>query len=208
MKRAGKLAAGLCLALILCVGCGQEEGPAAVKENALVISGKGEVTAYVVGEFDRAYYDVAELADMAGAEADAFNRTRGGGEQVPVSVGQVEPVEGAADKVVVTYHFDSADSYTQFMSQFEECTLFWGTVSEAASKGYLSGVSLANVKDGTSLTEEGLKQNGDRRLIITDARASVYCPSKVTHLSEGAVMNEDNSVGTFQAEGTVYILLK
>ncbi len=207
MRRAGKLVAGLCLAALLCAGCGQEQGPATVKENALVISDKGEVTAFVVGELDRSYYDREELANMARAEADAFNERYKTGEQALVSVEQVEPLEETG-KVVVTYHFDSADSYSQFMGQYEDSSLFYGTVAEAASRGYLSGAGLADVKDGTSLTEEGLKQHGERYLVITSAKASVYCPAKVTHVSKGAAMNEDNSVGTFQAEGTVYILLK
>ncbi len=208
MRRAGKLAAGLCLAAMLCAGCGQEQGPVVVQENTLVISDKGEVTAYVVGEFDKAYYDLAELADMARAEADTFSQAYEGVEKPPVSVESVEPVEDMAGKVVVAYRFDNADSYTAFMGQYEGRRLFYGTVSEAAAHGYLAGVTLSDVKDGTSLTEEGLKQNGDRRLIITDTQAVIYCPAKVTHLSKGASMNEDGSVGTFQAEDAVYILLK
>ena len=39
-------------------------------------------------------------------------------------------------------------------------------------------------------------------------KANIYCPGKVTYISEGAVVNADGSVSSFEAEGPVYILLK
>ena len=49
---------------------------------------------------------------------------------------------------------------------------------------------------------------GEKHILITDSKARLYCPGKVTHVSEGVQLLEDGSVDTTQASETVYIMMK
>lgn len=201
MKRFMRLVVSLCLTAVCLAGCGASGVPEEIGTSAIAVSGKGQITAYLVADFDKAYYDLAELNAMAAEEAAAFNAAQAG-DGTPVTVEEAELLENG--KVKLTYQFDGWESY----SKFNETQLFYGTVEEAAGKGYTSGIALKSVKDGSLLDEEELVKNGDKLLIITDAAADIYCPSKAAYVSDGVSLNEDGSVAAAQAEKPVYILLK
>lgn len=203
MKKCGKLAAGACLLAALLSGCGKAAGPAEVTEPALVISSNGRVTAYLVGEFDKSYYDLSELKAMAEEEAARYGTASQKGTS-PVTVESVDAIQDGSGRIVVAYGFDGADSYKGFMKN----ELFYGTVEEAIAHGFVPDGFLQGTGGGTPMTVENLKEEKGRHLIVTDAAAVIYCPDKVTHMSMGAVLKEDGSVDTSQAEGLVYILLR
>lgn len=209
MKKCGRLAAAFLAAAGLCTACGRQEPPDQPRQTTLVIAEDGAVTAYQVGAFDKAYYDLGELETMAREEAAAFG-TPGDSSQPPVTVENVEAVQdGGAERVIVTYGFDGTDSYEAFCEKWllgEK--LFFGTVSEAEQAGYLDNVTLNSVADGSVLSAEALDAAQKRHLIVLEGAAVVYCPSRVTHMSAGALLKEDGSVDSSQAEGPVYILLK
>lgn len=218
MRRFGRLAT-LGLLAVLFSGCGQAlPETETIEESTLVISADGRLTAYLVGEFDKSYYDFDELAAMAREEASEFG---GSGDTAPVKMESVETaaVDGGT-RVVVTYSFDSADSYEEFI----EDTLFYGTVEEALAQGYGSGVSLQNVNDGFIMTGQELSQEQGKHLVIfcpkqeelskeqeAEKHLIIYCPEQVEYLSQGVVLNQDGSVDISWIEGTqytpVYILL-
>ena len=219
MRRFGRLTvlAGLVLLVTQLSGCGQQVVAKTLKESTLVISADGRLTAYLVGEFDKSYYDLTELAAMAEDEAAEFGGT---GDTAPVKVESVEPAEDGSSRVVVTYAFDSADSYEEFI----EDTLFYGTVEEALAQGY-GGVSLQNVNDGFIMAGQDLSQVEGKHLVVfcpkqvelskeqeTEKHLIIYCPEQVEYLSRGVVLNQDGSVDISWIEGTeytpVYILLK
>lgn len=215
MRRFGRLAT-LVLLAVLISGCGQA-GPETLEESTLVIFTDGRLTAYLVGEFDKSYYDLTELATMAQEEAAEFG---GSQDSAPVKMESVETAEDGSNRVVVTYSFDSAESYEEFI----EDTLFYGTVEEALAQGYGSGASLQNVNDGFIMTGQDLSQVQGKHLVIfcpkqveaaadqeTEKHLIIYCPEQVEYLSRGAVLNRDGSVDISWIEGTesapVYILL-
>ena len=219
MRRFGRLAVLAVFVLLVpqLSGCGQQVVAKTLKESTLVISGDGGLTAYLVGEFDKSYYDLTELAAMAEDEAAEFGGT---GENAPVKVESVEPAEDGSSRVVVTYSFDSADSYEEFI----EDTLFYGTVEEALAQGYGSDASLQNVNDGFIMTGQDLSQIKGKHLVVfcpkqeelseeqeTEKHLIIYCPEQVEYLSRGAVLNHDGSVDISWIVGTeytpVYILL-
>lgn len=212
MRRFGRLTvlAVLVLSVIQLSGCGQRVVAKTLKESTLVISADGGLTAYLVGEFDKSYYDLTELAAMAEDEAAEFSGT---GDTAPVKVINVEPAEDGSSRVIVTYSFDSADSYEEFI----EDTLFYGTVEEALAQGYGSGVSLQNVNDGFIMTGQDLSQVQGKHLIVfcpkqtelskeqeTEKHLMIYCPDRVEYLSRGVALNQDGSVDISWIEGTEY----
>lgn len=201
MRRFVRLVAVFILLAVMFSGCGQATVTEDIQKTTLVIDNKGGVTAYLVGEFDKSYYDLSELTAMARDEAAEFSAGKSGSAAVTV-----EKVETAQDRsrVVVEYVFDGTESYQDFLGE----RLFYGTVSEAIAQGYCRGVELKNVNDGSLLSEDDLAGEAKKHLIVTNAAAVIYCPDKVSHIGGEAFLNQDGSVDTTQTEGVAYILLK
>lgn len=217
MRRYGKLAAAFGAAVLLLAGCGQKV-PDRIEKSTLVINAKGNVTAYQVGEFDKAYYNLSELEVMAKEEAARFC-----GSVKKSGAVKVDKVSGTQDddgSVVVQYSFDGADSYQDFMKGDE--TLFYGTVAEAIRQGY-GGVTMYDAKDGTSmLWTEAAGELGKHVVIYCpggrtegeeeETDLAIYCPYKAEYVSEGAVVQKDGSVEKIWTAENVseplYILLK
>ena len=197
MKKRVMAVVCICLLLMAFAGCGGAGVPDTVETTTICIDKKGGVTYYLAGAFDREYYQLEELTSMAEKEAAEFCESAGAS---AVKVEKVELVPEGGDKVVITYRFDGCEAF----EGFNNSGLFYGTVGEAKDAGYAVGVVLTNEKG----EELPLNADMDRRVIITDAKALVYCPSKATGVSVGAALKEDGSVDTTAAEGTVIILLK
>jgi len=204
---------GLCVMFL--AGCGEAKLPDVIKTQTVFISKDGQITLWLVMEFDGENYKLSELTSMAMEEAAEFNEGRA--VEKAVSVEKVETLADGSGKVAVTYQFGDWKSCTEFIGNelfYGTNELFYGTVSEAVSEGYGTRAILRNVKDNTleyfssMCTEEALKQTSGKYLIVTDVKANVYCPGKVEYISDGAVVNEDGSVNTFGVEGLAYILLK
>ena len=197
MKKRVLAAACICFLLMMLAGCGGAGVPDTVETTTICIDKKGGVTYYLAGAFDREYYQLEELTSMAMREAAEFCKSAGAS---AVTVEKAELVPEDGDRVVITYRFDSCDTF----EGFNDSVLFYGTIGEAKEAGYAVNVVLTNDKG----EEIPLDADTDRKVIITDAKALVYCPAKVTGVSGGAVLKEDGCVDTTAAEGTVTILLK
>ncbi len=194
---------GICLLLL--TGCGSTVQPEDINKTTLSVSKEGQIAFYLVESFEKDYYDISELTSMAVEEAAAYNTEVQDDVNIPVAVEKVEMLENGTD-VKITYKYSGAEVYADYMKS----VLFYGTVSEAITAGYdVTSVSLSSVKDGSLVTEAWLKSEAaNQHIMITDQKAEVYCPYKVTHISDGAVFNENGSVDTTQADGQVYILMK
>lgn len=196
----GKLAAILGLCLLCLAGCGTAKVPEIVESPSVAVGKDGEVSVWQIGAFDKTDYILSELQDMAVREAAQFNSSSGS--DAAVTVEKVEALEG--EKVVVAYRFDGWESCSAFLEE----NLFFGTVADAVLKGIDRGTAMKSVKDNSPLSEDQLLKETDKSLIITDMKANIYCPGKVTYISEGASVNEDGSVDTSGVEGTACILLQ
>lgn len=192
-----------CACIMLLAGCGQAKVPDVVKVTSVAIASNGEVTSYLVESFDKEYYNVTDLTTMAMEEASEYNKEHKDGDSIPIAVEKVELLTEDSGKVVLTHKFNNADSY----ARYNEAILFYGTVSQAKEAGLDLNAVYTSVKDGTLLSKEQLEQQGDKMILVTDAKAVFYLPGKVTHIS-GGVYNEDGTVDTTNAEGTVIVLLK
>jgi len=204
MKKNLKTVLGILLMTLMMTGCGEARVPDTIDKPMISIAKNGEVTEYLVGEFSaKTYYNISELSSMAAEEAARYNTGHQTGTTVPVTMEKAEALEDGSGRVCIVYRYDNAESYTGF----NEGSLFYGTVEEAASQGYATDISLKSVSgaEDRRLTE---LQSADRRLIIAPSGVCVYCPGKVEYISENAVIAGDGSVDTTAAESPVYILLK
>lgn len=202
---AKKAAVLLISAFLLCIltGCGAAKLPEVVEQDTLKIGKNGAVTAYLTGDFDKTYYNVHELRDMAAREAVDYNKNHpvaGGGEAVVLKAAELF-ANGKKVKITTQY----AD--TAVYADYNGAVLFYGTVAEAVKAGFDFNTKAADT-EGNILTGADIRKDGDRKLIITDVRAMIYCPGKVTHVTEGMKRNADGSVDTTQSEALVYILMK
>ncbi len=197
--KCGKLLAALGLCALLLAGCGVAKVPDTVDEPSLAVNKDGEVTVWQVGLFDKADYVLSELQAMAREEAGQFNTSAG--KAAAVAVEKVEALDDGSQKVVVAYRFDSWESASDFLEE----SLYVGAAADAVAAGRTVGMDLKSVKDGADFSEELLGQaNGS--VLITDMKGNVYCPGKVTHISQGLTVNPDGSIDTSAADGTVCIL--
>ena len=205
MKSKGMLAVCAFAAAITLGGCSGSKLPDTVDTPTVSIREDGQITYWLVGEFDKDYYEITELTEMAAEEAAAFNEERAGESgQAAVSVEKVEALQDESQTVVITYLFDVWESFRDFTKG----ELFYGTVADAAKTGFEAHTALKTVKGDAVLSGEEMLKDSEKQLIVTDVKANIYCPGKVTHLSEGAVLNKDGSVDTSGVEGLVYILMK
>ena len=217
MKKMRMPGAILVLFAILLSGCGKSKVPKDIRESTLVIDSNSRVTAYLVEEFDKNYYNLSELTTMAQMQAAEF---------AGVQFVSVENVQDDNSRVVINYQFDETDSYEKFTGD----ELFYGTVAEVIQQGYDSGISMLSVKDGSILTTEKLLQKLGQHFIIyypipvkpeevklnpeseEHRQISIYCPEAVEYVSQGAVVNQDGSITISWVLGNdyipVYILLK
>ncbi|MCM1056735.1 MAG: hypothetical protein NC517_03910 [Firmicutes bacterium] len=208
MNKSRRFWALACLLAVALAGCGQTGVQETVDATTISVDRNGGMTYYLVGEFDRDYYSLSELSDMAAEEAERFNG--GAGEKQAVTVDRVEALSEAENRILIVCRFDGYTSFNAFNEQFNKQfgSFFYGTVDEAFEQGYIKDAVLKSIRDESLKTEEQLKQEGSRKLIVTDGKAIIYCPAKVTYLSPGAVLNEDGSVDASAVEETVYILMK
>lgn len=204
MKNKNILGVCICLCIFLLTGCGQAKEPDVIDTPAIAVADNGRIVSYLVGVFDKEYYDVSGLTDMVVKEAAAYNTEHQSGETVPVEVKKVEAMTDGSGKVVVTMEFD----HWRTFSDYNSGVLFYGTVAQAQAEGYQLEGKLTDVKKNTPLTGEQMENEAGKHILITDQKVRLYCPRKVTHLSAGAVLNGDGSVDTALAEDTVYILMK
>ncbi len=212
MKKGVKFGVCLLLCGMLLTGCGQAKVPEEISVTSISISKEGEVTSYLVGAFDKNYYDISELTSMAVEEAAAYNTLHLQGNGTPVTVEKVAyavpgdgsvPAEGG-NIVVLQEKYSSAEVYADYNGKL----FFFGTVAQAQAAGYALDFILASVKDGTLLPAGQLLQKQEQHILIADVNAVFYCPYKVTHVSNGAVYEKDGSVNALGTEGTVAILMK
>lgn len=202
MKRNRRFMALASLLAAVLVGCGQTGVQEEVETTTISVDRSGRMTYYLVGEFDKEYYDLSELSAMAADEVERFNR--GAEEKQSVVVDKVEVLPENESRVMIVYRFDGYASF----NEFNKGSFFYGTVEEAFEQGYVKEVRMKSVRDESLKTEEQLKQEAAKKLIVTDEKVIIYCPAKVAYISEGAVLNEDGSVDASDADGTVYILMK
>lgn len=206
MKKSIKIAASLAACAMLLAGCSGTKLPEVIETTTISIDDEGGITSYLVEEFNKEYYNVSELTQMAVEDAAAYNEEHQAGETIPLTVVDVKEISvDGGDKVVLQHKYNSDEDYAQYNgSEF-----FYGTVEEALAEGYDLGVLLNSVKDNTPLSQEELMKNPAKTyVLVTDAKAAIYCPHKITHVGDGVVYQEDGSVDTTKVEGVVVVLMK
>ena len=187
-------------------GCG-EEVVVPITEPTVEITEDGDLIAYLVEDFDKDYYSLAELDTMVRAEVAEFVKdnalsTEAGKEGM--SVVSVEMAQDGSKKVVVALKFDSCSIYEDYFGT----ETFFGTVEEAQNSGYSLNAALTSVKDGEIFTAELAKKYGKKHILVIQDSVMVRCPDDVLYVGVNASLTEEGFVDCTQSEGLKLIIMK
>ena len=187
-------------------GCG-EEVVIPVTEPTVEVTADGDLIAYLVEDFDKDYYNLAELDAMVRDEVAAFvkeNALSSEAGKEGMNVVSVEMAQDGSKKVVVALKFDTCDAYEDYFGT----ETFYGTVADAQKSGYGLSAALTSVKDGEIFTEELAKKYGKKHILVIEDAVMVRCPSEVLYVGTNASMTKEGFVDCTQSEGLKLIIMK
>ncbi len=201
------IAAYLVLCVLFVTGCEQEKVYVPVTVNTVEVAEDGSLIGYIVEAFDKEYYDIQELDNMVRSEMAAYNEQKAslvtGAGRVPIQVEKVIMAEDGSANAVVALKFANADVYKDYMGK----DIFYGTVSQAVSTGYILTGMLNNVKDGTVFGTEQIVTDGEKSILIVEDTVSIRVNDKVQYLSPNAKLTEEGFVDG-SSEEPKYIITK
>ncbi|MDE7268964.1 MAG: hypothetical protein K2N81_00645, partial [Acetatifactor sp.] len=177
-----KQIAGWMLCLLIFAGCGVAKIPDTVSDASLIIDKDGSITSYIAGVFDRDYYDLNDLKKMAQEEVAAYNTANQTGERALVVLKDVQVPEAGGQSVLVSYSYDSADTYQDYTGNL----FFYGTVDEARKAGWQFeelNQMLYDTKSKKSIVSKDLSaaNMAKKHVILLAEGTRVYCPYKVAY---------------------------
>lgn len=195
-------AAVICLLGAVSTGCGGGTPDIVdIETSTVYLTKEGTVTAYLVEEFDKDYYDVAELEQMIQSEIeDYMSQAHAGREgEAPVKLIDIcSPEEKDAmtlageGATTVTVQMEYADA--EIYGVYNDCTMFFGTVKEAQHAGYPVMADLQSVSDGEILKKEEAQSMGDKHILVLSENVQVVVPYKVLYVTEGVTVEKDTVI--------------
>ena len=209
MRIARKITVSLCAVLCLVTllgGCGQNKVPQDLSVPAISVTGKGKVTAYIVEDFEKDYYDLAELENLVKDELSKFNESRKGAEAegAAAMVSLMQTLVKEVPKAVLVLEFQDIACYREYAGK----DLFYGTVAQAQQAGYDLNVELTSVKDGTTIGKSEIFGMGNSHILIVQDKVRIFAPGKAQYVTSGAAVKDDGSVEPSDTEDNTYIIMK
>ncbi len=212
MRYLRKIIAWTVACLSLCAmftGCGTDKNVyVPITSNTLEVTAEGHLIAYIVEDFDKDYYDINELKTMVDEEIAAYNQAKANlvseAGQVPITVDKVMMAEDGSKKVVVALSCANAAVYSDYMG----AEVFYGTVAQAAEKGYVLDGMLKSVKNDDPFIGETLKKNQDKNILIIKDAVMVRTYNKVAFLSKNASITQEGFVNAQTKDELKYIIIK
>ncbi len=193
-------------------GCGEGTPDIVdIEKSTVYLTKDGTVTAYLVEDFDKDYYDVAELEQMIQREIEDYtSQAHAGSEEVPV---KLIDICSPADKDAASYTGDGADTVTVHMEYedasvyglYNDCSMFFGTVKEAKHAGYPILSDLQSVSGDEMLGKDQAQAMGDKHILVLPKGVSVVVPYKVLYVTEGVAVEKDTVI--FDGEGGEFALV-
>ena len=162
--------------------CGKETA----RVSTVSVDKEGKVESVLYDAFDKDYYSLDELKNMAEEEISDYN-SEYENPRITLSDAQVLEEEGV---VKLTMQFESAQDY----SYFNQVDMFYGTVEDARNAGYELNLNLVDDK-GDKIDPSIIDQNPDRHIIITSDKTNIKTPYNIEYMSKGV-----NSLGKKEAE--------
>lgn len=190
----------LCLCMIFALtGCKKEEKEE-YYETTLSFDKEGAVTDVIVESFSEDYYSEDGLRAYFQEKISDYNYSNIGDNGVELKDLTVE-----GGKAKATLVFDSPETYTSFYGP----VTFFGTISDAYDKGYITETVLKSVNSSETLSKIDLMKIRKEKIIIVSEVVRVISPNKITHVSANVEVINDKEVRiSSDSTGMAYILVK
>lgn len=169
-------ALAMVMALLTLTGCGS----GSMEVSSVTIDKEGHISNVIYEAFDKEYYSLEELSDMASKEVSEYNS-----EYISpkIALDKVETVDdGSFARVSMNY--DSASDF----SNFNDESLFYGTIEEAENAGFTVSAELID-NDGVKIDGSFAKDHPDRHIIITTDKSNIIAPFNIEYMSKGVSLS-------------------
>ena len=172
----------------LLTGCGKSLD---ADRDTVYVQKKGTVVSAAIADFDKDYYDEEELNAYIDERVENYQNEHG---KDSVSIDEFSVEEGIA-KLMIKYK--GCEEY----EDFNEVTLFSGTVPQALAEGFDFDAEFTEIEDGKAAGTVGKEQ-------VTDTDAKVIILSeKVDVKVDGTIQYVSSQYTTMKAKDTVSIQL-
>lgn len=192
----------LLLALICAialVGCGKEKEEE-YYETTLEFGKNGSITDVIVDSFSESYYTEEGLRSFFQEKISDYNSTNAG--RGDIALGELSVENGRAKAVI---EFESADDYKSFYGT----VAFYGSVSKAYDEGYITEITLKDIKSNQMISKNDLMKMKDETIIIVSEVVRVKSPKKILYTSANVEVIDDKTVRvSSDSSGLAYILVK
>ena len=192
MKRIGCAILAVLMLGMLFAGCGSADS----ESNMIFVEKKGKVQTVDIEEFDKSYYSEEDFKTFAQETIDEYNMSH---EVDAITLTELV-VKDEMAKLKMEYKTVSD------FSNFNEITLYQGSVTSAVSEGYLFDVDFSKVEKGEVtgnatradvLAEEGLS------VVIIKANTNVKIEGTICYVSTANVtVTGKDTVAIYDEENT------
>ena len=195
MKRIGCAILAVLMFGMTLVGC----GPVDSESNLIYVNKKGQVQTVDVEEFDKSYYGEEDFKTFAQEAIDAYNKSH---EVDAITLKEFTLEENIA-KLKMEYK-----SVTDF-SDFNEITLFQGSIAAAVSEGYLFDVDFSKVEKGAvtgKATRADILEEDGLSVVVINANTNVKVAGAICYVSTANVtVTAKDTVSIYDEENTSLI---
>ena len=173
--------------MMLVTGCGTKED-----RTTLHIKDGGKVVENITEDFNQDNYDEKELKTFIEQQIEDYKKESGNS----VKSGGFAVEDG---KAYLTVKFDDTKTY----SDFNDETLYQGSVVEAIADGYTFPEHFYPVKDGKlkkKATDKNIDGDDSYKVVITSESIDVAVSGKVAYVSGNNVKIKDEKTVSIQKE--------
>lgn len=188
MKKFISISLVLIVAAGLLTGCGKS---LEADRDTVYIQKKGNVVSAAIADFDKDYYDEEELKKYVDERVADYQEQHG---EDSVSIDKFSVEEGVA-KLYINYK-----GYEEYQD-FNEVTLFSGTVPQALAEGFDFNTEFTEIKGG-----EAAGTVSKDKITDTDAKV-IILSEKVDVKVDGTIQYVSSQYTTIKAKDTVSIQL-
>jgi len=166
------------------------------ESNMIFVGKKGQVQTVDVEEFDKSYYSEADFKAFAQEAIDAYNKSH----EVDAITLKEFSVEEDVAKLKMVYK--SVEDF----SNFNEITLYQGSVTAAVGEGYLFDVDFSKVEKGAitgTATRADILEEDGLSVVIIKANTDVKVDGTIRYVSTANVtVTGKNTVSIYDEENT------
>lgn len=188
MKRILSISLVCLLMTGLFAGCGKS---LEADRDTVYIQKKGTVIGAAISDFDKDYYDEEELKTFVDEKVQQYQDAHG---KNSVKIDDFSVEEGVA-KLYIKY-----GSYEDYQ-EFNDVTLFSGTVPQALAAGYKFDAEFTEIKDGKA------GGNVDNKTVVDTDYKVVILSEKVDVKVDGTIQYMSSEYTTLKDKDTVSIQL-